>query len=123
MKLHCPPSLEACVIDRSWLASNGELGVRPEDVNAFLDACEGDRIPVLGWEMWLIDHQWDGRDGADRCFGQWTGLIPATEGGTCVWHGDGDVTTTRKEIATLEWKAAVPEDLHPRIRLNFTLDV
>jgi hypothetical protein len=123
MKLYCPPSLKPDVIDRSWLDSNGELGVRPEDVNAFLEACERDHIPVLGWEMWLIDNQWDGRDGAEPCSGQWTGLIPATKGGTCVWSGDGDVIATRRDIATLEWKAAVPVDLHPRIRLNFTLDV
>ncbi len=123
MELYSPPSLDPDVIDRSWRASNGEMGIRPDDVNAFLDACERDLVPVLGWEMWLIDHQWDGRDGAETCSGHWTGLIPAKTGGTCVWYGDGDVTATRKDIATLKWEAAVPEDLHPRIRLNFALGV
>lgn len=95
----------------------------PQDANAFLDACERDRVAILGWELWLIEHQGDGRDGANGVTGEWTGLIPATNGGTCVWTGDGDAAATRQKIATLDWEKGIPPQLHPHIRFNFTLDL
>jgi hypothetical protein len=118
-----PPSLDPSVLERSWRAKNGELGVLPADINAFLDACDRDYVPVLGWEIWLIDHQWDGRDGADSATGEWTGLIPRPDRGTCTWTGEGDAAATRREIATLDWTQNIPSHLHPLVRFNFTVDV
>jgi hypothetical protein len=95
----------------------------PQDVDAFLDACERDHIRVLGWEMWLVDQQWDGSDGAEPATGRWTGLIPTLKGGTCVWTGEGDAAEVRGEIAMLNWRSETPEPLHPQVRFNITLDI
>lgn len=123
MSLYAPPSLNRSIIDRSWIDSNGEIGLLPPDVDAFLDACEREKVPVLGWEMWLIDHCWDERSGAEPAKGQWTGLIPSIDGQTCVWSGEGDAAVTRSDIARLEWRSEVPQELHPYVRFNVTLDV
>ena len=123
MTLHAPPSLEPSVIERSWKDSNGELGLLPQDVGTFLDACERDQIRVFGWEMWLVDHQWDGGEGAEPAPGGWTGLIPNLRGGTCTWTGEGDASITRDEIAELDWRPETAEALHPHIRFNVTLDM
>ena len=53
-----PPSLSAEIRARAFRAMNGELGIRPEDVGAFLDICDSDGIEVLGWEAWVADHAW-----------------------------------------------------------------
>jgi hypothetical protein len=123
VKLYRPRSLDRSIIERSWLAGNGELGILPEDVNGFLDACVSDSISVLGWEMWLVEHQWDGEEGAEIGRGMWTGLVPHVQGGTCCWQDSADAPTTRAQIANLEWRNAVPTQLHPWVRFNFTLDL
>jgi hypothetical protein len=123
VKLYCPRSLDRLILERSWLAGSGELGILPDDVNGYLDACEFDEISVLGWEMWLIEHQWDGDGGAEIVRGMWTGLVPHVQGGTCCWQGSADAPTTRAQIAKLEWRNAVPTQLHPWVRFNFTLDL
>jgi hypothetical protein len=70
-----PPSLDLQVVARSFIAGNGELGVLPQDVATFVEACRRDGFAVLGWEMWLADYRfW--RGGQVRATGSWDGLIP-----------------------------------------------
>ncbi|HEV2185616.1 MAG TPA: hypothetical protein VGR70_00305 [Stellaceae bacterium] len=52
-----PPSLPRSVACRAFRAGNGELGVVPSDVAAFLDACQADHVEVPGRELWLADHE------------------------------------------------------------------
>lgn len=69
-----PPSLDPKVKERSFHSMNGELGLLRFDVPAFLDACDADNIPVLGWEAWIVDHVFDGADLIGAA-GAWSGLI------------------------------------------------
>ena len=122
MELNFPPSLEPAVLERAWSASNKELGICPDDVNAFLDACEQDGVPVLGWEMWVVKHASDLKGEVEQEAGSWAGLVPGTDGLSGVWHGEGDAKATRAEISELRWRSEIPVELHPYIRFNFTLD-
>jgi hypothetical protein len=65
--LNYPPSLDADVLARCFVAHNRELGVLPGDVAAFVEACRRDGLAILGWELWLVDVAQSG---------SWTGLIP-----------------------------------------------
>ena len=51
-----PPSLPAEILQRSFRALNGELGLLHSDAQAFLAACEADGIEVCGCELWIVDH-------------------------------------------------------------------
>jgi hypothetical protein len=120
--LDYPPSLDLQILARSWRAGNGELGVNPADVNAFLEACDRDGIPVLGGELWLVDHLWDGGQRVECCPGTWTGLIPNDSGTTFVWSYEGNSRAAREQIGSINWQLDVRSDLHPFVRFNFTLD-
>jgi hypothetical protein len=119
-----PPSLHVDVLARAFRASNGELGIVPIDADPFLRACEADRVGVLGWELWLIDHCYDLESGKPRLSpGHWCGLIPTVEDGPCaVVGGQGEGRTTKDEIAALKLDELVDAQWLSYVRYNFTLD-
>ena len=109
-----PPSLSAEVLERSLRALNGELGVSPRDTEAFLLACEMDRIEVLGWELWVVDE-----DGGIH------GAIPSgallKKGRPTIFSGVGDSRQTRMEIASLNLERELKPQFLTQVRFNFTL--
>ena len=61
-----PPSLSDNVLARAFRASNGEFGILPNDTDSFLTACEVYRVEVFGWELWLVDYNYDFEHGEPR---------------------------------------------------------
>lgn len=113
-----PPSLPQSVADRSFRARNGELGLTREDALTYLAACATDGIEVLGWELWLIDHNW-GFSGEPAEFmpGVWTGAIPRHDApGTSIFGGTGDLACTRREIAEFDIEGSVAHSARPYVR-------
>jgi hypothetical protein len=111
------------VISRAFRAANGELGVMPADASAFLDACQADVVEVLGWELWLIDHHWNAAlEEPGKAPGRWCGLIPMRgELLPSVVHGDGDLTSTRAELANIDLDVLIEARWAEYLRVNFTL--
>ena len=108
-----PPSLAAYILDRSFAASNGELGILPSDVPYFLEACRRDRVKTAGWELWLLDPQ----------TGSYSGLMSIPGSTTpVVFTGSGDLDQTERELAALKLADEVGPAILPNIRVNFTLD-
>jgi hypothetical protein len=118
-----PPSLPQTIKDRSFLAGNGELGLFPEDVPLFLDACQSDGVPVLGWEVWLADHDWPPTGNEPTLArGNWCGLIPMrNQKLPYVISASGDLGETRKGLAALDLNDIDPK-WAPFVRINITLD-
>lgn len=118
------PSLSELVVSRSFKAPNGELGLLPSDAATFLDACEADDVGVLGWEVWLANHEWDVQGSRPRpAQGEWCGLIPGRNPAEfSVLHGSGDLDEVRRQIAALDLGALIEPRWLPHARLNFTLD-
>lgn len=118
-----PPSLPPEVLARSFRARNGELGVREADVDAFLDACDADGFAVLGWELWLVDHE----PGAANFFpspspGSWTPFVPvAGRSVTTIFSGHDDARASRAEIREFAWPELIAESWLPLLRFNFTV--
>ena len=107
---------------RAFRAHNGELGILPSDTGAFLQACRFDKVRVLGWELWIVDHQCNFADKPIPALGSWCGLVPASYGDVpMVFTGDGDVDKTERQIASIDIEAEVAEAWHPYVRVNFTL--
>lgn len=118
-----PPSLSEQVKARAFQAHNGELGILPSDTGAFLQACRSDRVRVLGWELWIVDHQWN----ADTNWpipapGSWSGGVPSPEDDfPAVFAGDGDVNETERQVAAIDFEREVRKAWLPHVRVNFTL--
>ena len=118
-----PPSLPEDVRARAFRAHNGELGILPADVGAFLSACRTDKAQVLGWEVWIADHGWD----ADTnwpvpALGSWSGGIPVTDNDLpAVITGTGDVDETERQIALIDFDTDVRSEWRSYVRVNFTL--
>lgn len=120
--MNFPPSLAADIHGRCFRATNGELGVRPEDVAAFLDACDADAIAVLGWEIWLADHAWVAPTRVDHAPGSWSGGIPRRDGQPPqIATNDGDSQAARAAIRGLSFDWVEPS-ARPYLRFNFALD-
>jgi hypothetical protein len=117
-----PESLPQAVISRAFHAANGELGIMPADASEFLDACQADHVEVLGWELWLVDHEWNfASNGPRKAAGKWSGLIPIRgELRPGVLSGHGDRARTRAELATLELAALIEAPWLDGLRVNFT---
>ena len=119
-----PPSLPEDVKARAFRANNGEFGILPTDTGAFLQACRSDRVQVLGWELWIVDHRWD----ADTNWpapapGSWDGGVPVPDSDIpAVIGGEGDVNETERQIASFDFETAVRRVWLPHVRVNFTLD-
>jgi hypothetical protein len=118
-----PPSLPQAVITRAFHAANGELGIVLGDASTFLDACQADRAEVLGWELWLIDHDWDAALNEPRkAPGHWCGLVPVRDKPLpAVVAGDGDLATTRANLAELGLDDLIEDRWSEYLRVNFTL--
>jgi hypothetical protein len=117
-----PPSLPPEIRVRAFRAMNGELGIRAEDVEAFLDICDADGVDVLGWELWLADHAWVAPARVDYVPGSWSGGIPGRDGHPpAVAMADGNSHAARAAIArlSLDW---VEPAVAPYLRFNFALD-
>jgi hypothetical protein len=99
---------------------NGELGIMPEDVNAFLDICDADGVAVLGWETWVVDHAWVAPTRVDYAPGSWSGGIPGRDGHRPA-PASGDSHAVRLAIGhlSLDW---VDPAARPYLRFNFALD-
>jgi len=97
------------MLSRSFRAANGEIGVLLSDASGFLDACEADRLTVLGWEAWIADHQWDASVNAPvPARGCWCGLIPVQGSDIpCVIRGSGYVIEVRRQLANLDLSTLV----------------
>jgi hypothetical protein len=109
--MNFPPSLPPDVIERSFVASNGELGLQAADVATFLQACERDGVEVFGWEAWIIDHRYDG-DKLIPSQGSWCGFIPFS-GKVVVCGGSTPLTEIAGAICDPEWA--------PLLRFNITV--
>lgn len=118
-----PPSLPDAVRTRAFRASNGELGIFPADAPAFLDACRSDGVQVLGWELWIIDHDWGSETNAPAPIsGSWCGGVPVQSHAIpAVVGGDGDVDETERQLTALDLDAEVLPAWLPYVRVNFTL--
>jgi len=95
----------------------------PRDVNSLLDACQKDQITVLGWELWLVDHQIGTRSNNLRpAPGHWSGLIPVRSSDLpAVVQGSGDADTIREQIAKLDLDELVEIEWLQYVRVNVTL--
>lgn len=118
-----PPSLDPIVRSRAFHATNGELGVLPEDVGSFLAACRADDIEVLGGELWVVDHAWgDHFNGPVPAPGLWCGGIPMKGYDIPVVYGfDGNADESESELTKLDLSSAVLPEWLPHVRVNFTL--
>ena len=118
-----PPSVSEHVKTRAFRAHNGELGILPSDVMAFLQACRSDKVQVLGWELWVVDHQCSFEDKPTPAVGSWCGLVPIPEDDVPrVFTGSGDVDETEQQVASIDIETAVANAWRPYIRVNFTLE-
>jgi len=110
------------LIARCFHARNGELGVRIEDVDAFLDLCTAKGYTVSGWETWIIDHHWDASPLPAPEPGQWCGLIPVNGSEVLhVIHGSGDIEQCRDQVHTTDFATMIPAQWLPLLRINFTV--
>jgi hypothetical protein len=118
-----PPSLPKDVKARAFRASNGELGVLLADTPSFLAACRSDKVEVLGWELWVVDHDWDFETNAPvLAKGSWCGGIPVQ--GIAVLAaigGEGNLDETERQLAATNINAEVIPAWLPHLRANFTL--
>src|ERR1051325_5141772 len=118
-----PPSLSPVVLGRAFHARNGEIAVLPSDANAFLDACKKDGVAVLGWELWLINHDWGIRSAEPTpAPGFWCGLMPVRSSHLpAVVHGSGDLERCQNQIGELDLDGMIPPRWLQFVRVNFTL--
>jgi hypothetical protein len=117
-----PPSLPDDVTARAFTAANGELGVLPADITAFLSACRIDDVEVLGWELWIADHDWGPDNIPVLALGSWCGGIPLSSSPIpAVVGGTGNLDETARQLADFDFVGEV----HPMwlgfVRVNFTL--
>jgi hypothetical protein len=119
-----PPSLPEDVKARAFRAGNGELGILPSDATSFLAACRSDGVEVLGWELWVVDHQWDlDTNSPVPATGSWCGGIPVQDHIVpVVVGGSGDVDETEDQLAAVNLSAEVQPAWLSYVRVNFTLN-
>ena len=112
-----PPSIDADVLARCFVAANGELGVLQSDVPAFLDACRNDGIAVLGWEVWIVNYRKIGV----YSHGTWTGLIPRPDGSGIAVGGDGDADEVQRQVALFQPELEVAPNCLADLRINICI--
>jgi hypothetical protein len=119
-----PPSLPEDVKARAFRAGNGELGVLPSDAQSFLATCRSDGLEVLGWELWVVDHQWGlGTNSPIPAKGSWCGGVPVRDHAVpAVVGGSGNAAETEDQLAAIDLSAEVQPEWLPYVRVNFTLD-
>jgi hypothetical protein len=118
-----PPSLDPVVRSRAFHDTGGELGILPEDAASFLSACREDRVEVLGWDLWVVDHAWDHHfRGLVPAPGLWDHAIPVKGRNTfAVYPFEGDADEAERQLASLDLLSEVPPEWLPHVRVNFAL--
>lgn len=118
-----PPSLSEVVKRRAFRAGNGELGILPADAPAFLVACRSDDVKLLGWELWVVDHDCDfDAETVLPAPGWWCGLIPVqSDVEPTVIAGDGGVDEAEEQLRALDLPAEIQPAFLTFIRVNFTI--
>jgi hypothetical protein len=116
--MNYPFSLPQHVKVRAFRSGNGELGILPADVPVFLKACRQDEVEVVGWELWIVDHQWDFEAGLPVPLrGVWMGGIPMRgQSSPAIVQGE-----TLEQLAEIDIQAEVEPAWQPHTRVNFTL--
>ena len=116
-----PLSLPDEVKARAFRASNGELAFLFRDAPAVLAACRADAVEVLGWELWIADHDWGADHAPKPAPGMWSGGIPVV-GKTLpvVFGGEGDLAETERQLSELNLAEEVQPRWLPYVRVNFT---
>lgn len=119
-----PPSLPGDVKARAFRASNGELGILPSDAAAFLAACRLDGVELLGWDLWVVDHDCDFEQKSPvPAQGVWCGGIPVQNADVLAFMGgEGDLEETERQLAATDLETEVQPAWLPYVRVNFTLD-
>lgn len=136
--MNVPPSLPNQIAARSFIASNGEVGIRCEDVGECLTSCEHDHIAILGGEAWLADHRAAFSGDPVPAAGQWCGLMPvvgepdpavfvfdvAPRNGLESWEEfvRRSVAETHAAVSRFDPDQALSPDWRPHYRLNFLLE-
>ena len=95
----------------------------PDDVAFFLAACREDRVDLLGWELWVVDHASGERfNGPVAAPGLWCGGVPVRgQDIPAVYGFEGDADQVERQLATLNLAAEVLPEWLPHVRVNFTL--
>ncbi|WP_342148383.1 hypothetical protein [Methylorubrum sp. SB2] len=95
------------------------------DAASFLAACREDRIEVLGWELWVVDHTWDRQFNRPvPALGLWCGAIPVKGHKIPVVFGfDGEADEVERQLDSLDLSSQVLPEWLPHVRVNFTLGV
>ncbi|RPI77579.1 MAG: hypothetical protein EHM45_08510 [Desulfobacteraceae bacterium] len=134
--LNYPPSLDTDVLKRSFVASNGEVGVLPNDADSFLNACEHDDIALAGWELWVVGYACT-PTGLVEASGRWAGLIPLCNSEVpAVFHGEtqsehgndwktyvcSSIVEIKQQLSLLRLSEEVDAKYLSSIRINFTLE-
>ena len=95
----------------------------PADAVGFLDACEADRVRVLGWELWLVDHDWDYELNLPRPYsGRWSGIIPLRgDPRPNIIGSECDLAGARAALGRLDLDAMIDPAWREWIRLHIAL--
>ncbi|WP_260599627.1 hypothetical protein [Sphingomonas endolithica] len=118
-----PPSLDPVIRSQAFHATNGELGLLPEDATSFVAACREDRVEVLGWELWVVDHAWGQQSNWPvPAPGLWCGGIPVKgRNNPAVYGFDGDADEAERQLTSRDLLSEVLREWLPHVRVNFTL--
>ncbi|HEV7353472.1 MAG TPA: hypothetical protein VGN74_10135 [Brevundimonas sp.] len=78
---------------------------------------------MLGWELWIVRHRWDGPLGRPiPAAGAWCGVVPLKRGGApAVIGGEGDKAEIERQLEAADFEAEVEAVWLPHLRVNFTL--
>ena len=132
-----PPSLSSHVVDRAFRAANGELGIRREDIDVFLAACERDKVAIFGCEAWLVNHRAAFEGDPIPALGQWCGMIPMKGSDDPMVFSFGvdgpesnepwsefvrrSISEVRAELSGFDPESELPQKWLPHFRINFTI--
>ncbi|OWJ67953.1 hypothetical protein BWR60_07030 [Inquilinus limosus] len=112
-----------------------------QDIETFFIACEQGDAVILGWEVWIVDHDADLSSGSPVFeIGQWCGLIPVITTSVPAVIGGGlvsgrresepwaelvgrSVAMARDQIAEAKLAEEVVPDWQPFLRVNFTFQL
>jgi hypothetical protein len=88
-----------------------------------LAACRSDGAKVLGWELWVVDHDCDfAANLVIPAPGWWCALIPVQDDTERnVISGDGGVDEAEEQLALVDMNAEIQPAWLSFIRVNFTL--
>jgi hypothetical protein len=119
-------TLPADIVSKAFVASNGELAWRREDIKNVVTAIRDSGRAILGGEVWLITGEQS-----------WNGLIPRRDGGSpAVWHWETGTHSSNeswrkycertcseslKALQVMNVDNETPTELIAKLRFNFTI--